>query len=70
MQVGKSAELPGVVPVSIASALNSLPTPLIALLAALLALAVASGVVSLRKAASPHFACACAQANERAHDPA
>jgi len=53
VRVGKSTELPGVVPVSIASALNSLPTPLIALLAALLALAVASGVVSLRRGGLP-----------------
>jgi hypothetical protein len=48
IQVGKHSELPGVVPVSLTSALNALPTPLMALLAALLALGAAGGVTSLR----------------------
>jgi hypothetical protein len=51
IRVGGAIEQPGVVPVSIASALNSLPVPLLALLAALLALALMRGVPSLRRAA-------------------
>jgi hypothetical protein len=48
IKVGGHSELPGVVPVSLASALNALPTPLMALLAALLALGAAAGTTSLR----------------------
>jgi hypothetical protein len=49
IRVGGRSEEPGVVPVSLASALNSLPAPLMALLAALLASAVALGGTSLRR---------------------
>lgn len=49
IRVGGSSEEPGVVPVSLASALNSLPAPLMALLAALLASAAALGVSSVRR---------------------
>jgi hypothetical protein len=51
IRVGGAIEEPGVVPVSLASALNSLPAPLLALLAALLALALARGVPWLRRVA-------------------
>jgi hypothetical protein len=50
IKVGGSSEEPGVVPVSLASAFNALPTPLIALLAALFAMGAALGVTSLRRA--------------------
>ncbi len=43
-RVGGSSELPGVVHADVASALNSLPTPLLALVAALAACAIAVGV--------------------------
>ena len=49
INVGGTSEEPGIVPVSIASALNSLPAPLIALLAVLLAFALAAGATSLRR---------------------
>jgi hypothetical protein len=49
VKVGNGIEQPGVVHVSIASALNSLPTPLLALLALLLALGLAVGGSSLRR---------------------
>jgi hypothetical protein len=51
IKVGGTSEEPGVVPVSLASALNALPTPLIALLAALFAMGAALGVTSLRRVA-------------------
>jgi hypothetical protein len=50
VRVGNSIEQPGVLHVNLASALNSLPTPLLALLALLLALALAVGGGSLRNA--------------------
>jgi hypothetical protein len=50
IKVGNSIEQPGVLHVSLASALNSLPTPLLALLALLLALGLAAGGISLRNA--------------------
>jgi hypothetical protein len=50
IKVGGSSEVPGVVPVSLASAFNALPTPLIALLAALLTMGATLGVTSLRRA--------------------
>jgi hypothetical protein len=49
IKVGGTSEEPGVVPVSLASAFNSLPAPLLALLAALLVSAAAFGATSLRR---------------------
>jgi hypothetical protein len=51
IKVGNSVEQPGVLHVNLASALNSLPTPLLALLALLLALGAAVGGSSLRNSA-------------------
>jgi hypothetical protein len=49
--VGNGIVKPGILHVSLASALNTLPTPLLALLALLVALAVAVGGSSLRSSA-------------------
>jgi hypothetical protein len=49
IRVGGSAEQPGVVPVSLASALNSLPAPLMALLAALIVSGAVLAGNSLRR---------------------
>jgi hypothetical protein len=49
VKVGNDSVQPGVVPVNLASALNSLPAPLMALLAALVALGAVAGVSALRK---------------------
>jgi hypothetical protein len=54
LQVGGAVVRPGVVPVDIASALNSLPTPLLATLAFMLACALVLGGGALRNRIRAH----------------